>query len=80
MLARSGRLPTTSGYAYEVKWDGFRALVSRNGRRRVLSRRGWDMSALLPELDVPDGVTWTPAGGRPRPGRWSPGRGVLVVR
>ena len=56
MLARSGRLPTTSGYAFEVKWDGFRALVSQNGRRRVVSRRGWDMTPLLPELEVPEGV------------------------
>ena len=40
MLARSGPLPTTSGYAFEVKWDGFRALVSQNGQRRVVSRRG----------------------------------------
>jgi ATP-dependent DNA ligase len=28
MLARSGRLPTSGDYAYEVKWDGFRAIVS----------------------------------------------------
>jgi ATP-dependent DNA ligase len=28
MLARSGRLPTSGGYAFEVKWDGFRAIVS----------------------------------------------------
>jgi ATP-dependent DNA ligase len=27
MLARSGRLPMSGDYAYEVKWDGFRALV-----------------------------------------------------
>ena len=56
MLARSGRLPTTRGYAFEAKWDGFRALVSQNGRRRVVSRRGWDMTPLLPELQVPEGV------------------------
>jgi ATP-dependent DNA ligase len=28
MLARSGRLPTGGEFAYEVKWDGFRAIVS----------------------------------------------------
>jgi ATP-dependent DNA ligase len=28
MLARSGRLPASGDYAYEVKWDGFRAIVS----------------------------------------------------
>jgi bifunctional non-homologous end joining protein LigD len=37
-----------------VKWDGFRALVSRNGDFQVRSRRGWNMTALLPELaDLP---------------------------
>lgn len=56
MLARSGRLPATSGYAFEVKWDGFRALVSYKGGRRVVSRRGWDLTLLLPELEVPEGV------------------------
>jgi ATP-dependent DNA ligase len=39
MLARTGSIPT-GDYAYEVKWDGFRALVSRNGDFRVRSRRG----------------------------------------
>jgi ATP-dependent DNA ligase len=28
MLARSGRLPAHGDFAYELKWDGFRALVS----------------------------------------------------
>jgi hypothetical protein len=28
MLARSGRLPTNGAWAFEVKWDGFRAIVS----------------------------------------------------
>jgi len=27
MLARSGPLPAEPGYAFELKWDGFRALV-----------------------------------------------------
>jgi ATP-dependent DNA ligase len=35
MLARSARLPISRGYAYEVKWDGFRALVSTEGPLRV---------------------------------------------
>ena len=48
--ARSGRLPTSGDYAFEPKWDGFRALVSRNGHLRVRSRRGWDMTSLVPEL------------------------------
>jgi bifunctional non-homologous end joining protein LigD len=49
MLAKSGELPERGDYAYELKWDGFRALV-RTGDLRVRSRRGWDMTGLLPEL------------------------------
>lgn len=57
MLLRSGRLPTSGDYAFEPKWDGFRALVSRNGDLRVRSRRGWDMTGLVPELaGLPDGL------------------------
>jgi bifunctional non-homologous end joining protein LigD len=61
MLARSGRLPVGSQYAYEVKWDGFRAIVSTEGTLRVRSRRGWDMTervsflANLPVNAVLDG-------------------------
>src|SRR4051794_21378792 len=44
MLARSGKLPTGRGWSFEVKWDGFRALVSTEGPLRVRSRRGWDMT------------------------------------
>ena len=50
MLARSGRLPTNGDYAYELKWDGFRALLSTESRARLRSRRGWDMTDLVPEL------------------------------
>jgi ATP-dependent DNA ligase len=50
MLARSGRLPVPGDYAYEVKWDGFRAIVSTESGLRVRSRRGWNMTELLPEL------------------------------
>src|SRR3954451_15989630 len=50
MLLRSGRLPASGDFAFEPKWDGFRALVSRNGRLSVRSRRGWNMTSLLPEL------------------------------
>jgi bifunctional non-homologous end joining protein LigD len=61
MLARSGRLPASGDYAYEVKWDGFRAIVSTEGTLRVRSRRGWDMTehvgflAGLPVRAVLDG-------------------------
>ena len=27
MLARSGQLPMSGDYAYEVSWDGFRAIA-----------------------------------------------------
>lgn len=54
MLARSGRLPTSGDYSYEVKWDGFRAIVSTEGPLRVRSRRGWDMTEHLGFLsDLP---------------------------
>jgi bifunctional non-homologous end joining protein LigD len=61
MLARSGRLPTSGDYAYELKWDGFRAIVSTEGDLGVRSRRGWDMTehvgflADLPVRAVLDG-------------------------
>jgi hypothetical protein len=35
MLARAGELPTGNGWAYEVKWDGFRAIVSTENGLRV---------------------------------------------
>jgi hypothetical protein len=44
MLARSGRLPGGGDYSFEVKWDGFHAIVSTEGSLRVRSRRGWDMT------------------------------------
>jgi bifunctional non-homologous end joining protein LigD len=50
MLARSGGLPTRGDWAYEVKWDGFRAIVSTENGLRVRSHRGWDMTELVPEL------------------------------
>ena len=51
MLARSGRIPTRGDWVYEVKWDGFRAIVSTEREPlRVRSRRGWDMTPLLPKL------------------------------
>ena len=55
MLARSGRLPTSGNYAYELESDGFRAIVSTEAELRVRSRRGWDMTehvGFLAELPV----------------------------
>jgi ATP-dependent DNA ligase len=58
MFARSGRLPTSGDYADELKWDGFRAIVSTEGALRVRSRRGWDMTphvGFLAQLPVRTG-------------------------
>jgi bifunctional non-homologous end joining protein LigD len=53
----TGLAPLGSGYSYEVKWDGFRAIVSTEDGLRVRSRRGWDMTTLLPELaKLPSGL------------------------
>jgi bifunctional non-homologous end joining protein LigD len=55
MLSRSGRLPTRGAWAFEVKWDGFRAIVSTERELRVRSRRGWNMTphvGFLAELPV----------------------------
>jgi bifunctional non-homologous end joining protein LigD len=49
MLARPDRLPR-GDYSYEVKWDGFRAIVSTEDALLVRSRRGWNMSDRLPDL------------------------------
>jgi ATP-dependent DNA ligase len=51
MLARSGPLPAGSGWRFEPKLDGYRCLVCTHGRFRARSRRGWNMTALLPELE-----------------------------
>jgi bifunctional non-homologous end joining protein LigD len=51
MLARSGPIPTGAGWAFEPKLDGYRCLVCTHGRFRARSRRGWNMTPLLPELE-----------------------------
>jgi bifunctional non-homologous end joining protein LigD len=57
MLSRSGPLPSGSGWSYELKWDGFRAIVSTEDGLTVRSRRGWNMTPVLPELRaLPDGL------------------------
>jgi bifunctional non-homologous end joining protein LigD len=50
MLSRPGPLPSSSGWSFELKWDGFRAIVSTEEGLYVRSRRGWDMTTVLPEL------------------------------
>jgi ATP-dependent DNA ligase len=43
MLARSGAIPS-GDYAFELKWDGFRALVSRKRRPSGALPSGWNMT------------------------------------
>jgi len=52
MLARPGDLPADDGsWAYEMKWDGLRALAYIGGGRvRLLSRTGQDITSGYPEL------------------------------
>jgi len=51
MLATSGQLPPDDGqWAYEPKWDGFRAIVHVNGRAVVWSRTGTDLTDRFPEV------------------------------
>ena len=57
MLARAGEIPRGSGWGFEPKLDGFRCLVCTPGQLRIRSRRGWDMTSLLPELSrLPENV------------------------
>lgn len=59
MLVSSGTLPTDSEkWSYEVKWDGFRALVDASSAGvTVWSRNGYDMTDRYPELcRLRDGV------------------------
>jgi hypothetical protein len=50
MLSRPGPLPKGPRWTFEVKWDGFRAIVSTERDLRIRSRRGWNMTPALPEL------------------------------
>ncbi len=51
MLARAGGLPEGAGWAFEVKWDGVRALVrSEPGRMTLHARSGGDITARYPEI------------------------------
>lgn len=52
MLAVTGTLPAhDAGWAYEMKWDGLRALAHvSDGRLRLISRTGRDISLVYPEL------------------------------
>src|SRR3954470_17047491 len=52
MLAKPGPLPPDDdNWAFEIKWDGIRAIATVPGARlRLTSRRGNDVTARCPEL------------------------------
>ncbi|MFC5994619.1 non-homologous end-joining DNA ligase [Pseudonocardia hispaniensis] len=51
MLATPGSLPSGPGWVYEVKWDGMRLLAEvADGRLRLVSRSGREMTGNFPEL------------------------------
>jgi bifunctional non-homologous end joining protein LigD len=55
MLAKPGEVPESDRetWAYEIKWDGIRALgFSDGGRWSMLSRRGEDVTVRYPELEA----------------------------
>jgi bifunctional non-homologous end joining protein LigD len=53
MLATAGVMPSGPKWAFEVKWDGVRALTFvRGGHIRVLGRNGREITARYPELEA----------------------------
>ena len=50
MLAKAGMIPCGRGWTFEPKLDGFRCMVCTHAGFRARSRRGWDMTHLLPEF------------------------------
>ena len=51
MLATLGELPPDDGWAFEMKWDGVRALVAvEGGRVTITSRNDRDITVSYPEL------------------------------
>ena len=50
MLARAGEIPGGRGWTFEPKMDGFRCMVRTHATFCARSRRGWDMTHLLPEF------------------------------
>src|SRR5262249_14984769 len=51
MLASPGPLPDGPGWAFELKWDGIRAIaVVEEGQTRLYARSGAEVTAAYPEL------------------------------
>ncbi|MGW6214858.1 ATP-dependent DNA ligase [Streptomyces sp. NPDC055109] len=55
MLAKAVEDLPTGPVAYEAKWDGFRAIVSRNpaGTVEIRSRQGTLLNSGFPEITAP---------------------------
>ena len=57
MLATPADLPTGGGWAFEVKWDGVRAIIEMlGGHARLYSRRDNDRTGTYPELTALAGI------------------------
>lgn len=57
MLATTADRPFDSpDWWYEVKWDGYRALIHHQDQLRIYSRRGYDLLSRYPELQVLEDV------------------------
>lgn len=51
MLASASRLPSdSSGYVFEAKWDGVRALARVDGRAELFSRHATNLTRCFPEI------------------------------
>src|SRR5688572_21801490 len=51
MLATAGELPVGGGWAYELKWDGVRAIAAVSpDAARLYARRGPEITVAYPEL------------------------------
>lgn len=61
MLARDAKtLPSGGGWAYEIKWDGVRALARVGEEPKLWSRRGENLSPRYPELIEADSMPVMP--------------------
>lgn len=54
MIAKlTDKLPEGENWTYEVKWDGYRALLLKNGNRvRLISRKENDLTATYPMIEA----------------------------
>jgi bifunctional non-homologous end joining protein LigD len=58
MLATAGPMPAVRGWAFELKWDGVRAIaVATPSGTRLYARKGHEITVAYPELAVGQPVT-----------------------